>query len=289
MARNSRLLAFHSDDRDPWSNPTPRCERHVITPEIAGRLLEKNTNNRKPSPRVVEALAIQIRRGEWMEDASTIRIDRNLVLADGQHRLMAIVATGIPIATYVHFGVNPNAFTVMDRGKKRGHSDDLYVAQEKNTTLLAATLRLIDLDAVGQLVLAGKGVPLSKPLFDILANHPDVRESVAYAHARSGFWKEVSFHYCVLAFCHYRFHQINRPVAEDFFEKLTYGTNLQAGSPVLTLRNRIMSATIGKENLLTNVTLAFMIKSWNHFRAGKNLRVVKWVNSGDTPESFPSL
>ena len=94
----------------------------LITPELAEELIKLNTNNfRKPDKRTVSAYAREMSLGEWKLNGDTIKIDYEdgiPVIVDGQHRLMAVIKSGVPIKSIVVRGVNDDGLTV-DRGRKR--------------------------------------------------------------------------------------------------------------------------------------------------------------------------
>jgi hypothetical protein len=70
----------------------------LITPELASSLLETNSNNRNLSKGTVEAYANDMLAGNWDESVGdAISIDTDGVLRNGQHRLSAIVLSGVSI------------------------------------------------------------------------------------------------------------------------------------------------------------------------------------------------
>lgn len=84
----------------------------VITPEIASAwLAHGNENNRKFRKHVGERYATSLLKGEWGKCATPIVIEKGQVL-DGQHRLWAIVRTGVPMPALVHIneGYKPEDF-----------------------------------------------------------------------------------------------------------------------------------------------------------------------------------
>lgn len=70
-------------------------ERVLVTPELARILLGKNANNRKIRPRRVEQFIAALSSGNFVEAAKGLEVSNSGQLVDGQHRLTAIVASGI--------------------------------------------------------------------------------------------------------------------------------------------------------------------------------------------------
>lgn len=75
-----------------------------ISPELARAWLEANTFNRKVSPEIVNKYASDMEQGTWRLNHQGIAFDDEGVLVDGQHRLMAIVKSGVTIKAMVTWG-----------------------------------------------------------------------------------------------------------------------------------------------------------------------------------------
>lgn len=96
-----------------------------VTPEMAGEWLAKNTRNRKPRTKGVALYAHEIREGRWAVHHQGIAFDSAGRLADGQHRLQAILDTGIPVPLNVTFNLPPGSMEAVDRGMARSVPDVL--------------------------------------------------------------------------------------------------------------------------------------------------------------------
>ena len=97
-----------------------------ITPEIAAALLETNSENRKISRGTVQAYMQDILSGNWDETVGVaISIDENGVLRDGQHRLTAIVESGVGIHTWVCRNVSSDG--IYDNNRKRTNADQISI------------------------------------------------------------------------------------------------------------------------------------------------------------------
>lgn len=96
-----------------------------ITPEVAKTLLEANINNRRFSKPYAKRLAAEMRAGIWHETHQGIAIDKNGYIVDGQHRLAAIVQSGVPQTMIVTTELDPDAYKYIDIGKRRNSADRL--------------------------------------------------------------------------------------------------------------------------------------------------------------------
>jgi len=100
-----------------------RTQIMTITPKMAQTFLANNTENRKKRGWWVTCIANMIKRGEWILTHQGIAFTKSGKLIDGQHRLEAIVESGIPIEMLIVFDVDDAAFKVVDSGVKRTLSD----------------------------------------------------------------------------------------------------------------------------------------------------------------------
>lgn len=95
----------------------------VITPEIAQQMLTHNVNNRNVNRRMVEKLKRDILSGNFQLSHQGIAFGVNGDLLDGQHRLIAIQESGIPVSLVVARDVSQQAVQAIDTGKSRDFID----------------------------------------------------------------------------------------------------------------------------------------------------------------------
>lgn len=141
--------------------PVMRSELMEITPELALRWLELNNDNRNISDRWVEAIAADISAGNWDPNNASIGLivreddpnrQGNSILAwpvtkvaDGQHRLWAVVRAKKSIWTWVVFGDKDNLHRDnVDRVKPRSVGDQLQLLDRvSNAKRVAAFCKVI--------------------------------------------------------------------------------------------------------------------------------------------------
>lgn len=97
----------------------------LITPEMAKEFLANNPINRNIRNKRLAKYCDAIKKGEWTLSPSPISFSKDGRLLDGQHRLTAIVLTGIPVKMVVAYGVSDDA--VFDKGAERTTGDSLYM------------------------------------------------------------------------------------------------------------------------------------------------------------------
>lgn len=96
----------------------------VVTPSMAKDWLDHcNSNNRKVNPEHVRRLARDMSSGQWIPTHEGIAFDSDGIMLDGQHRLHAIVLSGMNIKLNVWRNVTRNSLMAIDCGKPRNICD----------------------------------------------------------------------------------------------------------------------------------------------------------------------
>lgn len=102
-------------------------EQRLITPEIAADMLTRNDGNRPLRPRTWQGYAKDMLAGKWRQTHEAIAVTTSGRLINGQHRLTAVVHSGIAQVFWV--AVYDSAETAMDLpidfGARRTISDIL--------------------------------------------------------------------------------------------------------------------------------------------------------------------
>ncbi len=100
-----------------------KTQIQTVTPEIAAHFLQKNKNNRDYRKSWVAHLSRIIKNGEWLTTHQGIALDKQGNLIDGQHRLLAIIDSGLPVQINVSYDVDASTFSCIDIGVKRNLAD----------------------------------------------------------------------------------------------------------------------------------------------------------------------
>lgn len=108
--------------------PTATTAWVWITPALAAQWLnDHNSGNRRMRPGQVDYLAGVLERDEYKFTHQGIAFAKSGRLLDGQHRLQAIIASGISTWLMVTEGLDDDAFEGMDAGAKRSIADHTQV------------------------------------------------------------------------------------------------------------------------------------------------------------------
>ena len=99
----------------------------TICPSMAATLLKNNENNRAKSTYVVKNYAREMKLGRWNLTAEPIMVTESGELINGQHRLEAVIVSGMHIDFTVATVPDTSTFRVLDMGRKRSHADILGI------------------------------------------------------------------------------------------------------------------------------------------------------------------
>ncbi len=256
--------------------------RVLITPEVATELLETRGDNRKVMQTVVDTYAKDMKEGRWVFNGAPIQFDEEGKLLNGQHRLWAVIESGVTIEAVVQWGIPRSAQATIDNGARWQGKDVLYMKGERNVHMLQAVLRWIYKDEIGQLL--GTPAISNSQTQEILDRHPNVRRSVDFiTKNRSPLYSTLS------AFMHSKVSVIDQEKADEFFRRLSDGAELPTSSPIYRLRERLGGAWQKGQKLGHTDALALTIIAWNHFRAGHHLSRLVWVKAGPSAQPFPTI
>lgn len=241
-----------------------KAELKTITPEIAANMLEANTSNRPLTEVNVAGLVKEMKGGRWKVNGDMIRFSDSNIIIDGQHRLHAVVRSGITIQSWVMDGLPSDVFDTIDVGKRRSAGDTLGCRGEINACRMAAALIMIDKYMTGRVE---KSIQYSNTEVEgLLGKYPDVRESLMTTMNGKGLLLP-----SILDACHYLFSKKDPVMTEGFMEKIFKGVGLEEGDPWYVLRERLLTNSIANAKLSKAFMMALCIKAWNAARQGKRI------------------
>lgn len=235
-----------------------QCKVMTITPAMARDMLLLNTKNRRLNESHVKHLANEIKQRRWKLNGDAIRFSGNQLL-DGQHRLNAIIQANVPVDSVVIDGIEGDVFDTIDIGNTRSASDLLSIHGEKNTTLLAAALKIIAQHRRG--VLAHKPKISHCELEEVLIKNPGIRNSVSFCERHPA--KRIISKAVYAAF-HYLFSEANPELADRFWLSIANGTQLIESNASHLLRERLIRNALSKEKISRNEVISLVIRAWNH-------------------------
>lgn len=261
----------------------PAVEVMLVTPAMATLWLQSNTHNRHIRERAVFDYARDMAAGKWQQNGEAIKFAIDGTLLDGQHRLKAVIAAGVPVAMLVVTNLDPATQETMDAGRKRSTADALSLRGEANSAVLASLIKRVWLWEAGDYKFAGNMSPTTAEIAELLEQRPEFRRSAEIAVR-----VHQSFRYLpqsIVGTAHYLFSRIELGEAAWFFQRLGDGAELASGHPILTLRTRVMTEAADRRQALPDRQMAYLVRAWNATREGRPLERIQ--QAPDAPMPMP--
>jgi hypothetical protein len=248
-----------------------------ISPRRASLWLKNNTRNRKLTESLVNSYARAMTAGEWLVNGKTIVFDGypdkdKCRLMDGQHRLEAIVRSGVTIESFVVFGADPESFHTLDTGKRRTFADVLGMMGHSNCSSLAAGVRWVwrYLNGMHRTHMRIGYAPLIHELLATLKKYPEL---AVCAQTRGP--RLLPPGLCL--FARWLLSKPDKPTADIFFARLGDGADLGEDSPIRRLRSRLEQNRGSRtSNLKQEFILALTFKAWNLWRQNQETQSLSW-------------
>lgn len=250
----------------------PRLEFAVetLTPELANEYLCKNLSNRKLSGPAVTRWANAMRAGEWKVNGESIKFNTDDELVDGQHRLKAVVVSGVTVDSVVIRGLEKTAFETLDSGKGRNWGDCLYILNYKNPNALAAAARMLikyETRYWEKTAVKHMKKPSSNDLLAVLDRHPELSDFANQYMLRPQFTPLIP--HSVGMFCYYLASRIDKTRAKEFFAALASGEGHEAPVRLHQVLEERRQEYIKPS---TDEKCAWVIQAWNACYNEKPLR-----------------
>ena len=224
--------------------------------------------------------------GLWNEETGeSIKIASDGTVLDGQQRLQAIIKSGMSLAFLIVEDLNKEVFSVLDSGIKRTPGDTFHCAGISNSTNLAAGIKRY-------LILKGGRIVDD----NISQRGFSTKELLTIYYQRKQYWNaaanmsQVWYDRCggilskapLLGFYSY-FYDIDEDDAFTFMEKFANGVNLSSNNPIKLLRDKLFMAKINTRFSMSGyVFTALIIKAWNYYRKGEEIKLLKFTPNTDT-------
>ncbi len=267
-----------------------RFEVMYVTPAEAKRWLSTNIeNNRIVRESKVDLYISDMRGGRWRNTGETIKFNPDGRLIDGQHRLQALVESGVAGVTMsIAFNVPDNALEVIDTGAGRRFADTLKMQEAVNRFASAAIVRrTLQRERGNPTGIKGRsavlGVPTNAELLDRYRKDPagfDAAAARGYDFSRLRMCSATS-----AGIMAYWLNKIAPEEAHQFMDQVVSGADIGKKHPANVLRTRLFR----ERGLETTQVMALFVRAWNFWCLGNTLDRIQTtrkgeLNNGNFPE-----
>lgn len=251
-------------------------KRMVVTPQIAAKWLSGHENYRNLRPKYAKRLAADMLAGNFHEVGDPIRFDSSGALIDGQHRLSAIVESGVSMPMWICKGVDN--IEVVDCGTPRRAADSVRFAtgipHHKNAVAALRRLHsngLTDISGCDQ----PTNLALTNPqIVNYVSEHPEFERAVNDGQAASH--KKILMGSEAIAALHLA--QVKSLDYDDvlgFLNTVRDGDGLRKGNPAHTLRERLIGAPAHGGSAAT-ARMWFILRALEAQLSGQEIKMLRY-------------
>lgn len=268
----------------------------MVDPEKAENLLVRNIRNRTLDIKTVNRYADIMTRGEWRENYEPIQISDGGVLLNGQHRLKAIIKSGVPQKLMIVRGIDDSAMDSYDRLKVRSTSDIMSLHNVENSKVISSIIKTYLILKSGKLLTVKSGVLSNSKLknYSIYDNdfmleyekNGDLfqelyKKSRAINQSMKGLFtvSEMAAYMAYLI--------IDKKHSPDyaigFFKRVSDISDVSS-MPILLLREKLIKSKMGNMKLQSRTKKAYIAKSWNAFVQNKDMKALMVREIEEVPD-----
>jgi len=242
----------------------PQITLETITPAVAAEYLKGNQSNRRLIYNHLNRLVSEMLAGEWRLTGDTIKLNGDRLL-DGQHRLEAVVRSGVTIKCFVARNVDEDTFPMLDTGRTRIGGDVLSIAGYTNVFLTASVARVIwyferKIDRLD-------GYVTNNAILLLMKRHPYLNNFVSdiQGHKFARTSSVVSSLYWLWCADHEK--------GDAFIDAFLKGVELKVSNPIYVLRERVINDRQLRSSRSTKTgrkaLIAAFFRCWTAWLEGK--------------------
>lgn len=254
--------------------------RTAISPVTSRWLLAGNEGNRTFSETSAMKYSKDMSAGRWPENGDGFSIAKTGELNNGQHRLVAIIHSGVTIMTNVTVGLSRASRSTNDIGLGRTLANVLTMEGVDNASAAAASTRLIiGWEESNSTAIRPARETTNLQVQERIETDPAIMESVRYSVSTKRARGILSP--SQVGFIHYVLSK-KSPDALRFMNALMTGADGERGLDVTDVRY-IARERLNKDSriLKAQERIEIVFRAWNLWRKGET--VTKFMITGRTP------
>jgi len=250
----------------------------TIGPHDASEWLKCNKQNRPQRKRHIRFLANEIRNGNWQVNGQPIVISDTEDVLDGQHRLLAVLESGMPITTLVVYGISEEAFKTIDTGIWRTGADALALRlQDQTQSVIRAVATAAQwCNRLDKKMISWNGRLSNTEVIEYVEQHPTLLQCASEIWS---FPKEARPLPVGLGTALYEmFNRRHQSEASDFMRGLYTGETLIRTDPEWLLRHAFQKDADRMAKYSAEIKMRMVIKGWNWKRRGNREATRQVIN-----------
>jgi hypothetical protein len=269
-----------------------KIKQVTMTPEWARTILACNDRNRPHRRSLVDQIADDIKKGRWILTPQTVSIAKDGQLLDGQHRLMAILSSGIPVQLMLATDCDAACFRAIDTGVSRSAGDILRVdGLVGNANSIAAAVRLTILyrECPGITWTGPQSQVTKQRILEVYRNDSAAFDAASRTALSKQQAKSIKARNSSVAAFLYLYSSSLAPGRDDaelsreYYSLFCSGEMLESGNAILSFRNWLINNADTSKS--AQVQLACHIKAYKLWKT--NTRIKRFISPTYVP--MPAL
>lgn len=244
-------------------------ETAVITPAVAKVLLQRNPDNRRIRQGRLAEIRADLENGRWVFNGESIIVAKGGVMNDGQHRMMAVRDSGVPMKAVIVFGVQRSSRLTIDQGTVRTTADYLEMSGNAYESNAVAAISRMLLQYEKHSTIDTKRVHGQQPptKSEIHGFAVDNGKEITKALSRlTKGWSSIGTK-SLFAVAHILFARRDEDAANVFIDRLLDGANIGPGNIIYILRERLLA----DQKMKPWDRFEAIVRAWNAMRRGENI------------------
>ena len=278
----------------------PKDGDQYVRPETCLYWLSLNTSNRQVTDARVYDLAEHMVADNWHNTFNPIIFftgdgGKTFILANGQTRMWAGWLTGCTVEHTVRITDDPKVLIHIDDHKSRTVGDLLSTKKYANYNVLASATTFVrgyqefDPPFNGAVTMHNGPKFLRGQVLEFVEDNPDFVAVLAEGH-RALPWTKRMMRSPSMASALYYLTSLSSstgsPAFVKFWDAMETGVGLEAGHPVLRLRQMLLSNMTAPKRYDALTVAALVVKAWNLVHSGRVRGRIAW---SPQIERFPSI
>lgn len=247
-----------------------------FTPERAKSVLEtQNKKNRKIQDKTVRGYVHDMKNGKWLITGDPLKFDTSDYMIDGQHRLSAVVHSGVTVNFAVIRGLEPEAQDVIDTGRRRTAGNMLELRGITHAAKIAAAARIGVAFDKGLLPTSMSRLPdcTHQEVVEWTEKH---HESVLPVLAPSNLiYRAMGGSSAGILYAFHRLHLVDATATLQLLTDLNELKTAGKGDPRAALMKRLQ--VIGKDPRIKSTpssTMFAVFRAWNAIQKGHQISII---------------
>jgi hypothetical protein len=255
----------------------------LVDAQLAQSWLDTMKTNRRLNEKSVDRVCRDMIENRWILNGESIKFDADGHLIDGQHRLAAVLKSGMAVPMLVVGNLDPLAQQTIDIGVSRTTGQIASMAGVKNAnSKTAMAVALLRYQNNREHKWTSSNVPSkTEQLNYLLLNDlllSEAHQDAEDVHRAMGAHRTSYGAAAALV----RLSGHDRQSWLPFHDRIADGAGLTHGDPRLALRNQMMRLRKQHTVWEAQQQLAWVIKAWNAYHQGDELKVLRF-----TPAMLP--